>query len=844
MIESFGFRIGLKFMVLAFLGTNLWLRFSTLFDYSLFLQGVFFFLGLCCLGVIFLPRLLKVFLFLFGVSFFLFGFRAYDIPSQVFEMVVVFVVLTVWLVNLRNRSSSNVSQHLFGLMVCYVALSAFSLMLLPLGHILNDFWLFGWEASARQVSNATPNSPLYALGGFNRLLLYSMLSFQLALVPDSLKNFKLVFAGIFSGAVFCAIIGLLDFSGLISLQWYRLGTTAIPGILHSTFLNRGWFSEFILSAVPFVLIGFISPIKYRGWKIMLFVFLVICEVVLILAGARAGWVSYPLVLFICWLFFYFVKDGGIKRPKFGWWNLVKVAVSVPITIGISLLLVFQVMLPLSNALKEKSDVKDKGRDSAFTTEYLKKNAVTMLTANASSRPIRWKQGFNVGRENPIFGMGYESYRWHADILPSVEGSYCNRNVTHGFADTPHCIFYQLFVSGGIVGLCLWMMIILFAITILIVDLVRNQRLLNIPVVISIISFHMYGIFQSMQYVPMIWSMIFLCLGYAMTIDEKVLPERLRRITGMGVKVMIFLVLIGGVVYFSGRGSQGLADKYGLKVYAANQGWDNYLGFHDREKGPNGYFRWSEKKGLMKIPEDGFVEIRVNCATPGLAQEPVTVDIRVDDEPIERIVFETAGSRKWYHWLGGQRTNNWGVHEILIDVSRTWNPKKLGISSDGRDLGVAVSEPKLLENIPRDGVGFYGWETLDTQSAESMAKDGKEKRFRWTGKQASEMIAECGMRKEKIEGGEEAPGLVFFLQCMHPDIEQSPVVVKMLGDGELLRSVEFSDYGWKQVEFAANELKGKNIITYEVSRTWNPKRMGVSGDDRELGVAVKIVGRQF
>ena len=194
--------------------------------------------------------------------------------------------------------------------------------------------------------------------------------------------------------------------------------------------------------------------------------------------------------------------------------------------------------------------------------------------------------------------------------------------------------------------------------------------------------------------------------------------------------------------------------------------------------------------------------------------------------------------------GGQRTNNWGVHEILIDVSRTWNPKKLGISSDGRDLGVAVSEPKLLENIPRDGVGFYGWETLDTQSAESMAKDGKEKRFRWTGKQASEMIAECGMRKEKIEGGEEAPGLVFFLQCMHPDIEQSPVVVKMLGDGELLRSVEFSDYGWKQVEFAANELKGKNIITYEVSRTWNPKRMGVSGDDRELGVAVKIVGRQF
>jgi len=136
---------------------------------------------------------------------------------------VVFVVLTVWLVNLRNRSSSNVSQHLFGLMVCYVALSAFSLMLLPLGHILNDFWLFGWEASARQVANATPNSPLYALGGFNRLLLYSMLSFQLAAVPDSLKNFKLLFAGIFSGAVFLCdywFVGFqwVDLAGVVSLR--------------------------------------------------------------------------------------------------------------------------------------------------------------------------------------------------------------------------------------------------------------------------------------------------------------------------------------------------------------------------------------------------------------------------------------------------------------------------------------------------------------------------------------------------------------------------------------------------------------------------------------------------
>jgi hypothetical protein len=79
--------------------------------------------------------------------------------------------------------------------------------------------------------------------------------------------------------------------------------------------------------------------------------------------------------------------------------------------------------------------------------------------------------------------------------------------------------------------------------------------------------------------------------------------------------------------------------------------------------------------------------------------------------------------------------------------------------------------------------------------------------------------------------------VVFLRCSHPGIDKEPVVVKVLGDGEVLRYLEFGDYGWKRVEIGAEELAGKSIITYEVSRTWNPKRMGISGDWRDLGVAV-------
>ena len=128
---------------------------------------------------------------------------------------------------------------------------------------------------------------------------------------------------------------------------------------------------------------------------------------------------------------------------------------------------------------------------------------------------------------------------------------------------------------------------------------------------------------------------------------------------------------------------------------------------------------------------GLMEIRFECHTPGVDKDLVTVGIRVDDEPVDRLVFERVGAREWQYWLNKR---DQGAHEILIDVSRTWNPKKMGLSADVRDLGMAVSEPRVLEKMPKDGIGFYHWETM----AEDIAgwPKGKEKWFRWTGRRAS------------------------------------------------------------------------------------------------------------
>jgi O-antigen ligase len=144
---------------------------------------------------------------------------------------------------------------------------------------------------------------------------------------------------------------------------------------------------------------------------------------LILAGARAGWVSYPLILFICWLFSYFSKEGRFESFRFGWKDLVKVAVSVPVTIVISFLLIFQVLMPLSDYLGEKTGAKGIQGSSKASTAALANRASIILKGSKGGRYYTWGEGFNLGRERPIYGMGYESFNWHGDILASIPGSY-------------------------------------------------------------------------------------------------------------------------------------------------------------------------------------------------------------------------------------------------------------------------------------------------------------------------------------------------------------------------------------------------------------------------------------
>ncbi len=679
-----------------FLCANLWPRLNLVWHYNNAAKALVAIAFIAALLTALFPKWLKWIFFAFGLSFFLFGFHSSSIHGQVFELLLNAISLALLAIVLRENPVQAANKNLSLLILLYIALSLFSLLLLPLGSTFVSARLWGFSSFSSQVVSSGAESHLYPLAGVNRLMLFFSFIYLLSALKGSREAYISLCKGILSGAVCSVIAGLLDYYGAFDLGWFRnldimQNPNGIQFRLQSTFGHPGWFAEFVTVTIPFILLGFFRRDRSVAWKSLLFIVLILAEIALILAKARAGWIAYPLTLVFCWAFFYLFEGGRdhgrLNITKRG---VVKVLISIPLTIGLSLVIIFKLLGDASVSVEEANDAIHKSRP--LQRQYVHLGSLEHRAQNifkTSDRTGIWMKGVNLGREKPLFGMGYESFCWHDGVLRKVPASHLMQHPSgRQIVATAHNLYVQLFVSGGFAGLFLWLLAVGYACRLLVMDLTQNRAYFNLCVLLSIVSFHIYGFFQSMQYIPVVWFMIFICLGYALTIVEEPPRHRMKRLTDVLVAALCVLVLAGGWVYFMDRGSQGLAAKYGLKVYAADQDWHNYLGFHNAEN----HWRWSGKRSLMRIHGNGLVEIQFICDTPGVEREPVSVDIHVDGEPAEGVVFRQAGRLNWQYRLNQSPSS---VHELHMEVSRTWNPKRAGISSDGRDLGVLVSEPVFL-----------------------------------------------------------------------------------------------------------------------------------------------------
>lgn len=257
------------------------------------------------------------------------------------------------------------------------------------------------------------------------------------------------------------------------------------------------------------------------------------------------------------------------------------------------------------------------------------------------------------------------------------------------------------------------------------------------------------------------------------------------------------------------------------------------GFYHYEKWGDEEMRWTARESLSIVePASDLFGMKVaaayhNSAGPG----GLPFKLFVNDRLLRTVHFFNGGET--YLYLRVPSVRGEGLR-VKTEVGETFNPRRMGLNSDRRDLGVAVSPVTFLEIMPRDGVGFHAWETW-SGGIPKWPPD-VEPRFRWTGLRAT-------MNLTEYFGGvadEEEPRLILYLLCSHPDIGKNPVTVRISGDEGVALEVLFEAPRWKPVILDLRDFRKFKVATLQASRTWNPRLAGVSGDSRDLGAAVAVL----
>ena len=351
-------------------------------------------------------------------------------------------------------------------------------------------------------------------------------------------------------ASFCA--GILDYFKVISLLPLRpldpiVNAQGLQFRMQSFFAHSGWFAEYLTFNIPFVLVILALGIR-RAFSISIVVtLLVIGEFCLVLTYQRGGWLAYPISLLVVWISIYFFESkhsqveqlSSIERAQLLKKKIIKVVLSIPVTILISFLLV---MIVFKTGLLSSDYV------PSFDQYYQRFRDIS----RTSDRTNFFEAAFQLGLNSPFFGNGAESFAWNYEReFVSPLGRFYNQIVLplHGSA---HNVYYQILSGQGLFGLlCLLLttisaIIIGFKSAFFESEISRKLRLVALAASCALCSFMIYGNVQEFFYVQALQVNFFIVLALLTGLADK---TDLQKVVGIFLRFLL-LCIIGQIVFFA------------------------------------------------------------------------------------------------------------------------------------------------------------------------------------------------------------------------------------------------------------------------------------------------------
>jgi len=274
-----------------------------------------------------------------------------------------------------------------------------------------SFLLNAWELalSAQFLSGA------YLLR-FLTLLLFSWGAQDLFRTQKLINGF---FERFFLLSFFVVFLGFLQFYLVPSLATFSTegGLDPHEGRMLGTWLDPNFFGGFVAFLLPFLL-GYISRVQKQSWKILFWIFWVISLFALFLTFSRSAYLAAGTGLFFYFLF---------QNPK------------------ILVIAVFVSFLGLS--INERAQQRVESLMGTFAAVLFQDT--DEIDPTAIHRIKSWSGALGLWQKYPIFGIGYNTYRFKA----SEEGLVDENYFSSGGSDST---LLTILVTTGVFGLILFL----------------------------------------------------------------------------------------------------------------------------------------------------------------------------------------------------------------------------------------------------------------------------------------------------------------------------------------------------------------------------------------------------
>lgn len=499
-------------------------------------------------------------------------------------------------------------------------------------------------------------APIFGARAWLDLLLAASLFAALRDEPIERKWMSRFWAALLTALALASLAGLLDYFGLVSLEFWRGVNTDLErfgyGRLQSLFGHSGWFAQYMAALAPaamaLVLLGGFGRSAPR-WKLGGLALVAILGVTQLLTYQRGGWIAWVGGVGAV-LVAYFASLGPATRGRYAG----KVAMATVASVALVALFALNIEA-LRNRLGE--------------------------IANLGDRIQIWKAAWELSLLQPWCGVGIGSY-FSTHLIIFLDPH------PYSFLDkvTAHNTYLHLLAERGIIGSAVFLVIFISVLWLLWRAIVRSgasgeersaaSRSEALALFGGLTALAAYGLFQFIFYIREVELLFWLFMGLAMQ-HISAGPGQDRSKSNGATKRWIWI------------GATALA--LGIVAYAEKAAWDEI-----RIEAPDGrgYIPAGKQAEIDLPPGATRVLVPVYSSDPDTRLSPVTFTFRLNDETLAEIVFDENKPTTASLDLPPGRDPG---QKLVIRASRTWSPYRYGMTRLAvLDLGVSYLEPVVAE----------------------------------------------------------------------------------------------------------------------------------------------------